>query len=67
MEEIEKQIDVVLKMLISETAWSYQRLKSSEPKSIDAFVSRSQALAKSSVLVHERHKKLLSKTWKNAD
>ena len=44
MEEIEKQVDVVLNMLVSETAWSYQRHKShTEEKSIDAFVARNVA------------------------
>lgn len=51
MEEIEKKINIVLEMLQSEIAWEYQRLKSSEPKSIDAFVARNAAKAKAKELI----------------
>jgi len=51
MEEIEKKINIVLEMLQSEIAWEYQRLKSSEPKSIDAFVARNVAKAKAKELI----------------
>ena len=51
MEEIEKKINIVLEMLQSEIAWEYQRLKSSEPKSIDAFVARNVAKAKPKELI----------------
>lgn len=54
MEEIEKQVDVVLNMLISETAWSYQRHKSSEPKSIDAFVARNVAKREAKQIIQNR-------------
>ena len=54
MDEINKKIEIVLDMLISETAWAYQRLKSSEPKSIDAFVARNVALNKSKELIKEK-------------
>ena len=48
MDEIEKQIEVVLEMLISDVAWKYQRHKShTEEKSIDSFVARNVALGKS--------------------
>ena len=51
MEEIENKINIVLEMLQSEIAWEYQRLKSSEPKSIDAFVARNVAKAKAKELI----------------
>jgi len=55
MEEIEKQIDVVLKMLQSDVAWSYQRHKShTEKKSIDSFVSRSDALMNTKKIIAKR-------------
>lgn len=54
MEEIEKQVDVVLNMLVSETAWAYQRLKSSEPKSIDAFVARNAAKSAAKEIIQNR-------------
>ena len=54
MEEIENKVDVVLEMLISETAWEYQRLKSSEPKSIDAFVARNVAKEKAKEIVRKK-------------
>tara|TARA_R110002012_G_scaffold321637_1_gene550265 strand:+ start:1479 stop:1658 length:180 start_codon:yes stop_codon:yes gene_type:complete len=55
MEEIEKKIEVVLNMLISETAWAYQRHEShTQEKSIDAFVSRSSALEKSKSLIQNK-------------
>ena len=40
-------------MLISEIAWEYQRLKSSEPKSIDAFVARNVAKDKAKELMEK--------------
>jgi hypothetical protein len=54
MEEIEHKVDVVLDMLISETAWAYQRHKSSEPKSIDAFVARNVAKDKATEIIQNR-------------
>ena len=51
MEEIENKIQIVLEMLQSEIAWEYQRLKSSEPKSIDAFVARNVAKDKAKELI----------------
>lgn len=54
MEEIEKKINIVLEMLQSEIAWEYQRLKSSEPKSIDAFVARNTAKAKAKELIQTK-------------
>lgn len=52
MDEINKKIEIVLEMLISETAWAYSRHKShTEEKSINAFVSRSDALKKSKELI----------------
>lgn len=54
MEEIEKNIDVVLEMLLSESAWAYQRLKSSEPKSIDAFVARNAAKSAAKEIIQNR-------------
>lgn len=54
MEEIEKNIDVVLEMLLSESAWAYQRLKSSEPKSIDAFVARNAAKRAAKEIIQNR-------------
>tara|TARA_A100001015_G_scaffold317537_1_gene434789 strand:- start:45 stop:221 length:177 start_codon:yes stop_codon:yes gene_type:complete len=54
MEEIEKKINIVLEMLQSEIAWEYQRLKSSEPKSIDAFVARNIAKAKAKELIQTK-------------
>jgi|TARA_R100000479_G_scaffold44431_1_gene20463 hypothetical protein len=54
MEEIEKKINIVLEMLQSEIAWEYQRLKSSEPKSIDAFVARNVAKAKAKELIQTK-------------
>jgi hypothetical protein len=54
MEEIEHKVDVVLEMLINEIAWEYQRLKSSEPKSIDAFVARNVAKEKAKEIVRKK-------------
>ena len=55
MEEIEKNIDVVLEMLLSESACAYQRHKShTEEKSIDAFVSRSAAKREAKQLIQNR-------------
>lgn len=55
MDEIEKNIDVVLNMLVSETAWAYQRHKShTEEKSIDSFVARNAALEKSIKIIQKR-------------
>jgi hypothetical protein len=54
MEEIENKVDVVLEMLISETAWAYQRHKSSEPKSIDAFVARNIAKDKAVEIIKNK-------------
>jgi len=59
MEEIENKIDIVIKMLQSEVAWEYQRLKShTEEKSIDAFVSRSAAKDKAKELILDKIKSL---------
>ncbi len=54
MDEIQQKIKIVLEMLQSEIAWEYQRLKSSEPKSIDAFVARNVAKAKAKELIQTR-------------
>tara|TARA_Y100000361_G_scaffold134032_1_gene132782 strand:- start:485 stop:658 length:174 start_codon:yes stop_codon:yes gene_type:complete len=54
MDELNKKIEIVLDMLISETAWEYQRLKSSEPKSIDAFVARNVAKDKAKELIKKQ-------------
>jgi len=55
MDEINNKIDTVLEMLISETAWAYQRHKShTEEKSINSFVSRSTALEKAKELIKNR-------------
>lgn len=54
MEEIEHKVEVVLDMLISETAWAYQRHKSSEPKSIDAFVARNAAKRAAKEIIQNR-------------
>jgi hypothetical protein len=54
MDEINKKIEIVLDMLISETAWEYQRVKSSEPKSIDAFISRNAAIDKAKELIKKQ-------------
>lgn len=54
MDNINKKIDIVLEMLQSEIAWEYQRLKSSEPKSIDAFVARNVAKEKAKELILEK-------------
>ncbi len=54
MEEIEHKVDVVLEMLISETAWAYQRHKSSEPKSIDSFVARNVAKEKAKDIIRKK-------------
>lgn len=54
MEEIENKVDIVLEMLISETAWAYQRHKSSEPKSIDAFVARNVAKDKAKEIIKKK-------------
>jgi hypothetical protein len=52
MEEIENKIKVVLNMLLSDTAWSYQRYKShTEEKSINSFVSRTKSLSKAKEMV----------------
>ena len=58
MEEIENKIQIVLEMLQSEIAWEYQRLKSSEPKSIDAFVARNVAKNKAKELILDKLKSL---------
>jgi hypothetical protein len=55
MEEIEKNIDVVLEMLLSESAWAYQRHKShTEEKSIDAFVARNIAKREAKQIIQNR-------------
>jgi hypothetical protein len=55
MDEINKKIEIVLEMLISETAWAYSRHKShTEEKSIHSFVSRSDALKKAKELIKEQ-------------
>lgn len=55
MDEIEKNVEVVLNMLISETAWAYQRHKShTEEKSIDSFVSRKAALDESVKIIYNK-------------
>ena len=55
MDEIENNIEVVLNMLVSETAWAYQRHKShNEEKSIDSFVARNQALEESKKLIYNK-------------
>ena len=54
MDEIQQKIKIVLEMLQSEIAWEYQRLKSSEPKSIDAFVARNVAKAKAKELIQTK-------------
>jgi len=55
MEEIEKNVEVVLNMLVSETAWAYQRHKShTEEKSIDSFVSRGVALDKAQKIIYNK-------------
>lgn len=54
MDEINQKIKIVLEMLQSEIAWEYQRLKSSEPKSIDAFVARNVAKDKAKELIQAR-------------
>jgi hypothetical protein len=55
MDEINKKIDTVLEMLISETAWAYQRHKShTEEKSINSFLSRSYCLDKSKEIIQKR-------------
>lgn len=54
MEEIENKVNIVLEMLQSEIAWEYQRLKSSEPKSIDAFVARNVAKEKAKEIIQEK-------------
>ena len=55
MDDINKKIETVLEMLISETAWAYQRHKShTEEKSINAFVSRSTALEKAKELIKDK-------------
>ena len=54
MNEIQQKIKIVLEMLQSEIAWEYQRLKSSEPKSIDAFVARNVAKAKAKELIQTK-------------
>ena len=54
MDEIQNKITVVLEMLQSEIAWEYQKLKSSEPKSIDAFVARNVAKDKAKELIQAK-------------
>lgn len=54
MEELENKVNIVLEMLQSEIAWEYQRLKSSEPKSIDAFVARNVAKEKAKEIIQEK-------------
>ena len=54
MEEIENKVNIVLEMLQSEIAWEYQRLKSSEPKSIDAFVARNVAKERAKEIIQEK-------------
>jgi len=55
MDEINKKIDTVLEMLISETAWAYQRHKShTEEKSINSFLSRAYCLKQSKEIIQKR-------------
>ena len=59
MEEIQNRIKVVLNMLHSDIAWEYQRHKShTEAKSINSFVSRSDALKNSKEFIQEELNKL---------
>ena len=54
MVEIENKIKVVLRMLLSDTAWEYQRFKShNEEKSINSFVARNTALSKAKEMVEK--------------
>ena len=54
MVEIENKIKVVLRMLLSDTAWEYQRFKShSEEKSVNSFVARNTALSKAKEMVEK--------------
>jgi hypothetical protein len=54
MLEIENKIKVVLRMLLSDTAWEYQRFKShNEEKSINSFVARNTALSKAKEMVEK--------------
>lgn len=55
MEEIENKIKVVLNMLLSDTAWEYQRYKShTEEKSINSFVSRTKSLSKAKEMIEKK-------------
>ena len=55
MDEINKKIDTVLEMLISETAWAYQRHKShTEEKSINSFLSRTYCLEQAKKIIKDR-------------
>jgi len=55
MDEINNKIDTVLEMLISETAWAYQRHKShTEEKSINSFLSRAYCLEQSKEIIQKR-------------
>ena len=55
MDEINNKIDTVLEMLISETAWAYQRHKShTEEKSINSFLSRAYCLKQSKEIIQKR-------------
>jgi hypothetical protein len=54
MVEIENKIKVVLRMLLSDTAWEYQRFKShNEEKSINSFVARNTALSKAKEMIEK--------------
>jgi len=54
MVEIENKIKVVLRMLLSDTAWEYQRFKShNEEKSINSFVARNTALLKAKEMIEK--------------
>jgi len=54
MEEIENKIKVVLRMLLSDTAWEYQRFKShSEEKSVNSFVARNIALSRAKEMIEK--------------
>ena len=56
MEEIEKQIDIVLRMLLSDCAYQYQKHKhETEEKVVNAVVSRRASL-------EEIHKIIYNKT-----
>ena len=60
MEEIENKIDIVLKMLLSDCAYQYQRYKhETEEKVVNAVISRRAAMEEVHKIIYNKTLELL--------